>query len=67
MIIAGYGVLPALYFINTFHLHVLLFGDFFDEGVSLLLRKRWAEYFTVIVTASFIPLEIYELVKKSMR
>ena len=31
------------------------------EGVGLLLRKRWAEYFTVIVTSSFIPLELYEL------
>jgi uncharacterized membrane protein (DUF2068 family) len=31
------------------------------EGVGLLLRKRWAEYFTVIVTGSFIPLELYEL------
>jgi uncharacterized membrane protein (DUF2068 family) len=33
------------------------------EGVGLLLRRRWAEYFTVIVTSSFIPLELYELVK----
>jgi uncharacterized membrane protein (DUF2068 family) len=31
------------------------------EGIGLLLRKRWAEYFTVIATASFIPLELYEL------
>jgi uncharacterized membrane protein (DUF2068 family) len=31
------------------------------EGVGLALRKRWAEYFTIIVTSSFIPLEIYEL------
>lgn len=31
------------------------------EGIGLLLRQRWAEYFTVIVTGSFIPLEIYEL------
>src|SRR5439155_22225703 len=33
------------------------------EGIGLLLRQRWAEYFTVIVTASFIPLELYELVR----
>ncbi len=38
-------------------------GLFLTEGVGLLLRKRWAEYFTVIVTASFIPLEIYELIR----
>jgi len=31
------------------------------EGVGLLLRKRWAEYFTVIVTGSFIPLELHHL------
>lgn len=33
---------------------------FFTEGIGLLLRKRWAEYLTVIATASLIPLEIYE-------
>jgi len=33
------------------------------EGTGLLLRQRWAEYFTVIVTGSFIPLELYELAK----
>ncbi|TMQ15430.1 MAG: DUF2127 domain-containing protein [Deltaproteobacteria bacterium] len=31
------------------------------EGVGLMLRKAWAEVMTVIVTTSFIPLEIYEL------
>lgn len=35
---------------------------FTTEGVGLLLRKRWAEYLTVISTAGFLPLEIYELV-----
>ncbi len=33
------------------------------EGVGLWLRKRWAEYFTVIVTSSLIPLEIYEIIQ----
>jgi len=36
-------------------------GLFLTEGTGLLLRKRWAEYLTVIATASFIPLEIYEI------
>jgi uncharacterized membrane protein (DUF2068 family) len=27
-----------------------------------LLMKRWAEIFTIIITGSFIPLEIYHLV-----
>jgi uncharacterized membrane protein (DUF2068 family) len=33
------------------------------EGIGLLLRKHWAEYFTVITTAALVPLEVYELVK----
>ncbi|HEY6392257.1 MAG TPA: DUF2127 domain-containing protein [Bryobacteraceae bacterium] len=33
------------------------------EGIGLLLRKRWAEYFTIITTAGLIPLELYELAK----
>ena len=34
------------------------------EGVGLLMRKHWAEYFTVISTGALIPLEIYELAKR---
>ena len=34
------------------------------EGVGLVMLKRWAEYLTVIATGSFIPLEIYELIKR---
>lgn len=33
------------------------------EGTGLLLHKRWAEYFTIVTTAGFIPLEVYELAK----
>ena len=36
---------------------------FFIEGIGLALGKRWAEYFTIIVTSSLLPLEIYELAK----
>jgi uncharacterized membrane protein (DUF2068 family) len=32
------------------------------EGIGLLMRKRWAEYFTIITTAGLVPLEIYEIV-----
>lgn len=35
------------------------------EGVGLLLGKRWAEWLTVVATGLFIPLEIYELVRKA--
>ena len=38
-------------------------GLFITEGIGLMMQKRWAEYFTVIVTSSFIPLEVYELVQ----
>jgi uncharacterized membrane protein (DUF2068 family) len=38
-------------------------GLFATEGVGLLLRKRWAEYFTIITTGGLIPLEIFELVR----
>jgi uncharacterized membrane protein (DUF2068 family) len=42
----------------------LLYGALFCvEGIGLLLLKRWAEYLTVFATCSFIPLEIYEIIK----
>jgi uncharacterized membrane protein (DUF2068 family) len=34
------------------------------EAVGLWLQKRWAEYLTFLVTASFLPLEVYELIHK---
>jgi uncharacterized membrane protein (DUF2068 family) len=34
------------------------------EAVGLWLERRWAEYFTIIVTGSFIPLEVYELARR---
>jgi uncharacterized membrane protein (DUF2068 family) len=36
-------------------------GIFLTEGTGLLLRKHWAEYMTLISTALFIPLEVYEV------
>ena len=36
-------------------------GLFLTEGIGLWLLKRWAMWFTVIITASFLPIEIYEL------
>jgi uncharacterized membrane protein (DUF2068 family) len=33
------------------------------EGVGLLLQKVWAEFLTSIITASFIPIEIYALAR----
>ena len=34
---------------------------FLTEGMGLALRKRWAEYMTIITTGLLIPLEIYEI------
>ena len=31
------------------------------EGVGLWMHKRWAEWLTTIITASLIPLEIWEM------
>ena len=36
-------------------------GLLLTEGTGLSLRKRWAEYFTIITTAGLIPLEVYEI------
>ena len=38
-------------------------GLFLTEGVGLWLLKRWAMWFTVIITGSFLPVEIYELAR----
>src|SRR5579863_1109713 len=35
---------------------------FLTEGTGLAFHKRWADYFTIITTSSFLPLEIYELI-----
>ncbi len=34
------------------------------EGVGLALRRRWAEYLTVLATAALIPFEAYEVIHK---
>ena len=31
------------------------------EGVGLWLGQRWGEYFAMVATSIFLPLEIYEL------
>ena len=36
---------------------------FFIEGIGLLRRRVWAEYFTILITTSFIPIEVYEMVE----
>ena len=37
---------------------------FLTEGTGLALGKRWGEFFTIIVTGSFLPFEVYELSRR---
>lgn len=34
------------------------------EGIGLWFKKRWGEYFAVVATTFFIPLEIHEIIAK---
>ncbi len=57
--------------IDHTHLRALGAGTFFYsaleglEGVGLLLRRRWAEYLTIVATALLLPLELYEIARKA--
>jgi len=65
-----HGLIEKLGLMNDHKLEELSVGSFFyatlllTEGVGLWLKKRWAEYFTIIVTCSLIPLELYEIAKR---
>ena len=34
------------------------------EGTGLWLQRRWAEWLTVVITASLVPLELWELIHR---
>jgi uncharacterized membrane protein (DUF2068 family) len=34
------------------------------EGIGLYLEKAWGEYLTLIITASFLPWEIHEIMRR---
>lgn len=36
-------------------------GLFLTEGIGLWLGKRWAEWLTIVITSSLVPIEIYEI------
>jgi uncharacterized membrane protein (DUF2068 family) len=36
-------------------------GLFLTQGIGLWLVKRWAEWFSVIITSSLVPVEVYEI------
>lgn len=33
------------------------------EGTGLMMKKAWGEYFTLILTASFLPWEFYQIIR----
>lgn len=35
----------------------------FIEGMGLVLEKAWAEYVTLVLTASFLPIELFEIAR----
>ena len=55
---------------NFPHMTLLAIGAFVyavlegTEGIGLAMRRRWAEYLTVIATGVLIPFEAYEVVHK---
>ena len=70
----GHGIivqllLRVLVLIGNFsHVNVVAIGAIAyallegTEGVGLAMRRRWAEYLTVIATGLLIPYEIYEVI-----
>jgi uncharacterized membrane protein (DUF2068 family) len=65
-----HGLLAKLGLMSDRQLEELSAGTFFyaalllTEGIGLWLEKHWAEYFTIFVTGSLIPLEVYELCER---
>jgi uncharacterized membrane protein (DUF2068 family) len=62
-----HSIIVRFFSVTPKQLKELSAGTFFyaglllTEGAGLLLRKHWAEYFTIITTAGLIPLELYEI------
>jgi uncharacterized membrane protein (DUF2068 family) len=36
---------------------------FMTEGTGLIFKQVWAEYLTIVITTSFIPFEVYEMIQ----
>jgi uncharacterized membrane protein (DUF2068 family) len=70
----GHGIivqllLRLLVYVGAFnHITLLAIGAIVyaalegTEGVGLAMRRRWAEYLTVIATGVLIPFEVYEVI-----
>jgi len=63
------SILAKAFSVTPKQLKELSAGTFFYaallliEGIGMMVRKHWAEYFTIITTGALLPLEIYELAK----
>ncbi len=64
-----HGILVRIFRVTPKQLRELSVGTFIyaglfaTEGMGLLLRKSWAEYFVIVTTGLLIPLEVYELAR----
>ncbi len=38
-------------------------GLFLTEGMGLWMLKRWAEWLTIVVTSSLVPVEVWEILR----
>lgn len=60
-------ILDKVALLNPHKLRVISYAIFayaaldIIEGTGLVMRKRWAEYVTLVLTASFLPWECYEI------
>jgi uncharacterized membrane protein (DUF2068 family) len=44
---------------------LLVYASLFAiEGTGLLLRRRWGEWVSIVITGSFIPIEVYETARE---
>ena len=63
-------LLAKLGLLDDRKLKALSVGTFFysalqiTEGVGLALKRRWAEYLTIVSTASLLPLEVLEIARR---
>jgi uncharacterized membrane protein (DUF2068 family) len=63
-------VLEKLGLLNDRKLKELSITTFFysglllTEGIGLAFRQSWAEYLTMVTTASLLPLEVYEIARR---
>lgn len=61
--LAGAGVLND-HLLREIGVVLYLYAALFAvEGAGLLLRRSWGEWVSIIITGSFVPIELYECVR----